>query len=65
MTYTHITMDELVLIEAYYKIGTVVTVIAKSLKRSRESTYKVIRALNSEITVPQYYKSYKQNTMLL
>lgn len=61
MTYTHITINELVLIEAYYKINTPVKEIATSLSRARETIYKVIRAFKSGVTTLEYYKNYCEN----
>ncbi|NMA75316.1 MAG: IS30 family transposase [Bacteroidales bacterium] len=61
MTYTHITINELVLIEAYYKINTPVKEIATSLSRARETIYKVIRAFKSGVTALEYYNNYCEN----
>jgi IS30 family transposase len=43
MTYTHITMDELVMIEAYYHQGIPVAKIAAYLNRTRTPINNVIR----------------------
>lgn len=61
MTYTHITTDELALIQSYYKANTAVSFIATSLKRSRETIYKVIRAFKNGVTALEYYQNYKRN----
>ena len=45
MTYTHLTTDELVMIEAYFHQETPVAIIAARLKRSRQSIYNVINFL--------------------
>ncbi|MBP2097455.1 IS30 family transposase, partial [Enterococcus rivorum] len=39
MTYTHLTPNELVMIEAYFKKGIVVLEAAKLLRRSRQTIY--------------------------
>ncbi|MGX7233480.1 helix-turn-helix domain-containing protein, partial [Enterococcus italicus] len=41
MTYTHLTPDELVMIEAYAKAHQSVTKTAQMLKRSRQTIYTV------------------------
>lgn len=61
MTYTHLTPDELVLIESYCKNNTPVSEIANNLGRSRETIYKVVRFLKIDHTVSDYYHQYKQN----
>lgn len=45
MTYTHLTTNELVMIEAYYQAGKKVCDIAKSLGRSRQTIYNVLSFL--------------------
>lgn len=50
MTYTHLTTTEPVMIEAYYKEGVTVrpvSDICQSLKRSRQTIYKVIAHLKA------------------
>ncbi|MDO5365935.1 MAG: HTH domain-containing protein [Streptococcus dysgalactiae] len=61
MTYTHLTTTELVMIEAYYKEGITVSNICQSLKRSRQTIYKVIAYLKAGHTAYDYYKDYKAN----
>ena len=61
MTYTHLTTDELVMIEAYFHQGTPVAIIAARLKRSRQPIYNVINFLKLEHTVLDYYTRYQQN----
>lgn len=61
MTYTHLTTDELVLIEAYYKISKPVLQVAKILNRSRQTIYNVYSALEGGLSTLDYYKKYKQN----
>ncbi|MEQ9764897.1 IS30 family transposase, partial [Streptococcus sp. ZJ151] len=45
MTYTHLTTNELVMIEAYYQEGRKVSAIIESLGRSKQTIYKVINFL--------------------
>lgn len=47
MTYTHLTTNELVMIEAYYQEGKKVCAIAKSLGRARQTIYNVISFLKT------------------
>ncbi|MDB0755133.1 IS30 family transposase, partial [Enterococcus faecium] len=41
MTYTHLTTDELVIIESYFKINQSVAKTAHCLNRSRQTIHKV------------------------
>ena len=61
MTYTHLTTDELVMIEAYYHQNISVTLIAERLKRSRQPIYNVINFLKQGHSAIDYYKRYKAN----
>ena len=45
MTYTHLTTNELVMIEAYYQEDIKISDIANSLGRSKQSIYTVINYL--------------------
>ena len=45
MTYTHLTTNELVMIEAYYQENTKVSDIVTSLGRSKQTIYNVINYL--------------------
>ena len=45
MTYTHLTTNELVMIEAYYPENRKVSDIPKSLYRSKQTIYKIIKFL--------------------
>ena len=62
MTYTHLTTDELVMIEAYYKEGIAVSYICHSLKRSRQTIYKVIAYLKAGHTAYDYKLGHKKTT---
>ena len=61
MTYTHLTTDELVMIEAYYHQNTPVTRIAERLGRARQTIYNVIKFLKAGHTALDYYAQYKKN----
>ena len=61
MTYTHLTTDELVMIESYYHQHIPVSIIANRLKRSRTPIYNVINFLKEGHTAIEYYQKYKKN----
>ena len=61
MTYTHLTTNELVMIEAYYKEGIKVTDIIKALGRSKQTIYNVINYLKEGHSAYDYYNRYKIN----
>ena len=61
MTYTHLTTDELVMIESYYHQNITVPKISAYLKRSRTSIYTVIKFLKESHTDLDYYQQYKEN----
>lgn len=61
MTYTHLTPDELVMIEAYVKAHQSVTKTAQMLKRSRQTIYTVYAYLKDGHTALEYYQNYKKN----
>jgi transposase, IS30 family len=61
MTYTHLTTDELVLIESYHhnQISTATT--ALRLYRSRQTIHNVVQFLKQGYSALDYYRQYKQN----
>ncbi len=61
MTYTHLTTNELVMIEAYYQEGATVSAIVASLGRSKQTIHKVINFLKAGYTAYEYYEHYKAN----
>ena len=61
MTYTHLTTNELVLIESYFNIEEPVTLVARRLNRSRQTIYKVFSFLKQRKNALDYYRQYKQN----
>ena len=61
MTYTHLTTNELVMIEAYYQENTKVSDIVTSLGRSKQTIYNVINYLKEGHSAYDYYNRYKVN----
>lgn len=61
MTYTHLTTNELAMIEAYYKEGIKVTDIMIALGRSKQTIYNVINFLKDGHSAYDYYEHYKAN----
>ena len=59
MTYTHLTSNELVMIEAYYQEDIKISDIANSLGRSKQTIYNVINYLKEGHSAYDYYKRYK------
>lgn len=61
MTYTHLTPNELVMIEAYFIKGRSVLSVAKRLKRSRQTISNVYTFLRLGKTATDFYQQYKEN----
>lgn len=61
MAYTHLTTEELGLIETYLTIGLSVQQIADKLGRSKQPIYNVRDYLNTGKTILGYYRRYKEN----
>ena len=61
MTYTHLTPNELVMIEAYFHQETPVAIVAKQLKRGRKTIYNVYNFLKCGGTALEYFEQYKEN----
>ncbi|WP_225743103.1 IS30 family transposase [Marinilactibacillus sp. Marseille-P9653] len=61
MTYTHLTTEELVMIEAYFHQNISVLKISTYLHRSRQTIHKVITFLRKGCTALDYFKQYKEN----
>ncbi|MEN2286963.1 IS30 family transposase, partial [Enterococcus lactis] len=61
MTYTHLTTDELVIIQAEFTQSKPVSTVAKLLQRSRHTLYKVYRFLKSGGSAMSYDKKYNIN----
>ncbi len=61
MTYTHLTTDELVMIESYFKINQSVAKTAYCLNRSRQTIHKVYLFFKQGKSALEYYQQYKKN----
>src|SRR5699024_6691842 len=61
MTYTHITTDELVIIEAYFHHDTPISHIAKRIGRARQTVHNVIAYRRDGHTALDYYQRYQEN----
>lgn len=61
MTFTHLTTDELDLIESYYHQFKKVEFVATTLRRSRQVIYNVYNALKDDLSIFDYYQRYKTN----
>ncbi|MCG1010925.1 IS30 family transposase [Salinicoccus sp. ID82-1] len=61
MTYTHLTTDELVIIEAYFHHDTPISHIAKRIGRARQTVHNVIAYLRDGHTALDYYQRYQEN----
>ncbi len=60
MTYTHLTPNELVMIEAYFHQETPVAIVAKQLKRGRQTIYNVYNFLKCGGTALEYLNNTKK-----
>lgn len=60
MTYTHLTTNELVMIEAYFNMHQSVTVVAKTSNRSRQTIYNVYNFLKQGQSIHDYYQQYQK-----
>lgn len=61
MTYKHLTIDEVIMIEKYFNLGIAVTKIAKDLSRSRQTITNVTNYLKGGKSPYDYFKRYKEN----
>lgn len=61
MTYTHLTTNELVMIEAHYQENIKVSDMVTSLGRSKQTIYTVINYLKEGRSSYDYYNQYKIN----
>ncbi|MGO4942223.1 IS30 family transposase [Ruoffia tabacinasalis] len=61
MTYTHLTTEELVMIEAYFHQQISVMKIAAYIGRSRQTIHNVITFLRKGYTALDYFKQYQKN----
>lgn len=65
MTYTHLTPDELVMIESYANIHQSVAKTALILQRSRQTINNVYSYLKNDHTAVDYYHNYKKEQIEL
>ena len=61
MTYTHLTPNELVLIEAYFFQEAAVSFVSRVLKRSRQAIHNVYQFLKQGKIAFEYFEQYKKN----
>lgn len=61
MTYTHLTTDELVIIESYFKNNQSVAKTAQCLGRAWQTIHNVYQFLKTGATILNYYQQYKEN----
>lgn len=61
MTYTHLTTDELVIIESYFKNNQSGAKTAQCLGRARQTIHNVYQFLKTGATILNYYQQYKEN----
>ncbi|TDQ39080.1 IS30 family transposase [Aureibacillus halotolerans] len=61
MAYTHLSTDELVIIEAYFHQNTSVSKISRLIGRARQTVHNVVTYLKEGHTALDYYKRYKVN----
>ncbi len=61
MTYSHLTMDEISMLETYFTQGLKVSDMCQRLKRAKQTIYNVINAFKEGLTAIDYYQRYKRN----
>lgn len=61
MTYTHLSIDELVIIESYFHQNVSVSKISRLIGRARRTVQNVVAFLKSGHTALDYYRRYKTN----
>lgn len=61
MAYTHLTTEELVIIEAYFHQKIPVLKIATYIGRSRQTIHNVVTFLSKGYTALDCFKQYKEN----
>lgn len=59
MTYTHLTPNELVMIEAYFKMKQPVKLVSRSINRSRQTIYNDYNFLKLGKPISDYFQRYK------
>ncbi len=61
MTYNHLTISELSFIQNFWNQGVKAYIVAKTLKRSAETIYRVFRFLDAGYSISEYYENYRAN----
>lgn len=61
MTYHHLTIDEITMIESYVKQGVSVSEISKRMRRARQTIYNVKNFINQGYAAIDYWHRYGQN----
>ncbi|MBF0832618.1 IS30 family transposase, partial [Lactobacillus murinus] len=61
MTYNHLTISELSFIQNFWNQGVKAYIVAKTLKRSAETIYRVFRFLDAGNSISEYYENYRTN----
>ncbi|OZT78635.1 IS30 family transposase [Salinicoccus roseus] len=61
MTYTHLSTDELVIIESYFHQNTPVSKISKRVCRARQTVHNVVAFFRAGHSALDYYQHYKAN----
>ena len=61
MTYNHLTISELSFIQNFWNQGVKTYIVAKTLKRSAETIYRVFRFLDAGYSISEYYENYRAN----
>ena len=55
MTYNYLTISELSFIQNFWNQGVKAYIVAKTLKRSAETIYRVFRFLDAGYSISEYY----------
>ena len=61
MTYKHLTIDELTMIESYYLQENKPVEIAKRMGRAIQTIYNVVNQFKQGLTALDYWNQYKEN----
>ena len=61
MTYKHLTIDELTMIESYFLQNVKPAEIAKRMKRAVQTIYTVVNQFKSGADALEYWNQYKEN----
>ena len=64
MTYNHLTISELSFIQNFWNQGVKAYIVAKTLKHSAETIYRVYRFLDAGNSISEYYENYPYYLMM-